>query len=66
MGQLSPSTLGLRVNQKSLPKYLLIFGGPYILLSTTYAKKSIKAVSWEKGNRQVDQIVKAMEQVIPQ
>ena len=35
-------------------------------LSTTYAKKSIKAVSWEKGNRQVDQIAKAMEQVIPQ
>ena len=33
MGQLSPSTLGLRVNQKSLPKYLLIFGGPYIVLN---------------------------------
>ena len=63
---LSPSTLGLRVNQKSLPKYLLTFGGPYIHLSTTYAKKRIKAVSWEKGNRQVDQIAKAMEQVIPQ
>ena len=37
-----------------------------IRLNTTYAKKSIKAVSWEKGNRQVDQIAKAMEQVIPQ
>ena len=65
MVQLSPLTLGLRVNQKSLPKYLLIFGGPYSTkLSTTYTKKSIKAVSWEKGNRQVDQIAKAMRQVI--
>ena len=29
-GQLSPSTLSLRFNQKSLPKCLLIFGGQYI------------------------------------
>ena len=29
-GQLGPSTLSLRVNQKSLPKYSLIFGGTYI------------------------------------
>ena len=40
MGQLSPSTLGLRVNQKSLPKYLLILVDPK--LSTTYAKKVLK------------------------
>ena len=42
MVQLSPLTLGLRVNQKSLPKYLLIFGGPNSTkLSTTYAKKKV-------------------------